>query len=204
MSDSMDTVNLHRCVERWQQGDRAAADELLNAVGKRLELLTRKLLRGYPIVRGWAETGDVFQNSLMRLLQSLNRVRPESTRHFYNLAALHIRRELIDLARRCRNRQMNEPAGVGFTDDSSSTEKGPIATAASPGSEDFELWSRFHEAVDALPPEEREVISLTFYHGWTQAKIADLFQVDVRTVRRRWQSACSHLQKLVGELPRPS
>ena len=28
---------------------------------------------------------------------------------------------------------------------------------------------------------------LTFYHGWTQAEIAELFQVDERTIRRRWQ-----------------
>ena len=38
--------------------------------------------------------------------------------------------------------------------------------------------------------------------GWTQVQIAELFQVDERTIRRRWQSACLRLHQLVkGELP---
>jgi DNA-directed RNA polymerase specialized sigma24 family protein len=42
-----------------------------------------------------------------------------------------------------------------------------------------------------------------FYHGWTQAQIAELFEVDERTIRRRWQSACLRLNELVGgDLPR--
>jgi RNA polymerase sigma factor (sigma-70 family) len=58
--------------------------------------------------------------------------------------------------------------------------------------------------VDGLPVAEREVVGLVFYHGWTQAQIAELFQVDERTVRRRWQSACLRLNRLAGgELPRP-
>ena len=48
------------------------------------------------------------------------------------------------------------------------------------------------------------MVGLVFYHGWTQAQIAELFQVDERTIRRRWQSACLRLHQLVGEnLPQP-
>ena len=35
--------------------------------------------------------------------------------------------------------------------------------------------------MDQLPIEEQEVVGLTFYNGWTQAQIADLFGVDERT-----------------------
>ncbi len=52
--------------------------------------------------------------------------------------------------------------------------------------------------MDQLPVEEREVVGLVFYHGWTQAKIAELFDVDERTIRRRWSSACERLRELVG------
>lgn len=65
--------------------------------------------------------------------------------------------------------------------------------------DDLDLWCRFHEAVEQLPPEEREVMGLAFYHGWTQVQIAELFQVDERTVRRRWQAACLKLSKLLGD-----
>ena len=72
----------------------------------------------------------------------------------------------------------------------------------SAAADDLDLWSAFHEQVDHLPVEEREVVSLMFYHGWTQVQIAELFQVDERTIRRRWQSACLRLHQLVkGELP---
>ena len=51
-----------------------------------------------------ADTGDVLQNSTIRLLRSLQTMRPATTRDYFNLAAVHIRRELIDLARRCKGR----------------------------------------------------------------------------------------------------
>src|SRR5438034_560206 len=101
MSDvPLDTLHMNHCVGRWQAGDAAAADELVRAVAQRLEHVTRKMLRGFPTVRGWAETGNVLQGSLLRLLHTLRHLQPESTRHFFNLAAVHIRRELLDLARR--------------------------------------------------------------------------------------------------------
>ncbi len=198
----MDTLQMQRCVECWQAGDRAAADELLRALGTRLEYLARKMLQGFPNVRGWAETMDVLQGSLVRLLNTLQNLRPESTRHFFNLAAVHIRRELLDLARSVRGEGFAQLTLTSPTSDSQAP--GLSQAADKKVEEDLDLWCRFHEAVEQLPPEEREVLGLVFYHGWTQAQIAELFQVDERTVRRRWQAACLRLNRLVGEqLPQP-
>ena len=198
--NSLDTVQLQRCVERWQQGERSAVDELLRTIGNQLESLARRMLRGFPRVRSWAETGDVLQGSLLRLLNTLQSLRPHSTQHFFSLAALHVRRELLDLARHFASRGERQVAG-----DSADGSSAGLAQAADPHSvsaEDLELWCRFHEQVDQLPTEEREVIGLVFYHGWTQVQVAELFQVDVRTVRNRWQSACRKLHTLLdGQLP---
>ena len=193
----INTVHMHRCVERWQIGDRAAADELLQAVGARLEHLTRKMLRGFPRVRDWAETVDVLQGSLIRLLNTLQKMRPDSTRHFFNLAAVHIRRELLDLARRYRAEKFTRPPSPGSTDESHGA---GLSEPADKNAEDgdLDLWCRFHEAVDQLPAEEREVLGLVFYHGWTQAQIAALFQVTERTIRRYWQVACIKLAEALG------
>jgi len=191
----IDTKRLHRCVAGWQAGEQAAADELFRAVEQRLEHMARKMLHSFPAVRDWAETGDVLNNSLLHLLHTLRRLQPESTRHFFNLAALHIRRELIDLARKFRGLRFARPTPADAAGES--LEQLPEAPE-----DDLDLWSRFHQAVDQLPDPEREVIGLTFYHGWTQAQIAELLLVNERTVRRRWQSACLQLRKLVdGELP---
>jgi RNA polymerase sigma-70 factor (ECF subfamily) len=141
----------------------------------------------------------VLQNALLRLLHTLRATQPESTRHFANLAALHIRRELLDLARAFRSR-LDPPGGAAASPDGAGA-----AEAADPGSGaagELDLWSAFHEQVERLPVEEREVVGLAFYHGWTQAQIAELFQVDERTIRRRWRSASLKLtEALGGRLP---
>jgi RNA polymerase sigma-70 factor (ECF subfamily) len=200
--DPLDTLQMHHCVRRWQAGDAAAADDLFRAVGRRLEYIARKMLRGFPAVQAWTETADVLQGSLFRLLHTLRQVQPESTRHFFNLAAVHVRRELLDLARRFRGEKFARLAPAPPAGDSQGN--GPLSQVAdgAAGDGDLELWCRFHEAVERLPAEECEVLGLVFYHGWSQAQIAELFQVSERTIRRRWQSACLKLHEaLGGELP---
>jgi RNA polymerase sigma-70 factor (ECF subfamily) len=193
---SFDTLRLQGWLDRMRAGDPAARDELLAACQRRLEALARRMLRRYPNVARWADTGDVFQGAVMRLLRTLEAVRPADTRAFLGLAAAHVRRELLDLARR-----FDGPRGVGANHGS----VGPdgLDTAA-PDNRPAELdrWAAFHEAVEGLPAEEREVFGLTFYHGWTQARVAELFGVDERTVRRRWRAACLAVSRaLGGEMP---
>jgi RNA polymerase sigma-70 factor (ECF subfamily) len=202
MSDPpLNTLRLQHCVERWQGGDRAAAEELLQVLGNRLEHLARLMLRRFPNVRAWAETLDVVQGSVIRFLGTLRNLRPESTQHFFNLAALNLRRELLDLARQFSTARFARVDLVGGAAEDSQGD-GLDQKAAAPAPEagdDLELWPRFHEAVEQLPAEEREVVSLVFYHGWSQTQIAELFGVAERTVRRRWQSACLQLNHLVGD-----
>jgi RNA polymerase sigma factor (sigma-70 family) len=165
-----------------------------------MELLARKMLKDFPSVRRWAEMEDVVQNALLRLLAALEQVRPESVHHFFNLAAVHLRRELTDLAR-----QLTGPKGKAsrratpLSDDDSSDVR--IFQPAAPVEDAGELdgWCRFHEQVERLPVEEREVVGLIYYHGWTQAEVAELFQVNERTVRRRWESALAKLQRILND-----
>jgi RNA polymerase sigma factor (sigma-70 family) len=194
------TLQIHACVARWQNGDRTGADELLRAIEVQMEHLTRKMLRSFPNVRSQAETADVLQSSVLRLLHTLKKMHPDSTRHFLNLAAMHIRRELLDCARAFATRR--ETTGARATEDSAA-DMAQIPDPADDSADEFEVWRRFHEMVEQLPAEEREVMSLRFYHGRTQVQIAELFQVDERTIRTRWQSACLKLNRLLdGELPK--
>ena len=197
---SFTTVELHGIVDRWRAGDRAAGDELCRRAGHRLELLARKLICQFPNVRPLADTTDVLQMALVRLLRSLTALRPESTRDFFNLAAVQIRRELLDLTRSMAarpelRRRHRKPRKEG------ESATGEVAERL-PDHDELDRWCRFHEAVDRLPIIEHEVIGLAFYHGWTQRQMAELFHVDERTIRRWWRSACSRLHEaLDGELP---
>jgi hypothetical protein len=56
------------------------------------------MLRDFPRVRRWEESGDVCQNAAVRLGRALDEVRPPTARDFFRLAALQIRRELLNLA----------------------------------------------------------------------------------------------------------
>lgn len=192
-TSSLNTINLHEYVQRWQAGDQAAANRLCESIGKRLEELARRMLRGYPNVRAWADTADIFQGAVFRLLRTLRQLRPASTRDFYNLAAVHVRRELIELARKFRGKPL---PGSGPPVDEDSNLGVQDREAVTP--EDLDLWTRFHQAVELLDPEEREVFCLSFYHRWTQPQIAELMQESERTVRRRLNRACINLTRLVG------
>jgi RNA polymerase sigma-70 factor (ECF subfamily) len=199
---SVDTTRLQTWVDRLRAGDRAAADELLRTVGARLERLASRMLLGFPNVKRWADTGDVLQGAVLRLLRTLGNIRPASSRDFFNLSAVHIRRELLDLAR-----HFGGPEGLGANHASP-----PPGAAGAPLKEapavrddpgEVETWQRFHEATGRLPDREREVMEHVFYHGLTHAQIAAVLGVNERTVRRHWQSACLRLnEELGGRLPR--
>lgn len=191
--DDFDTQSLAPLLARIRAGEEAARNEVIVRSQRRLELLTRKMLRGFPAVGRWEDTDDVLQNALVRLLRALSVVTPQSTREFFALAAEQVRRELLDLARHYRG-----PCGIGHNHASGFYQLGEPGAPADAAPDALDWWAALHEAVERLPVEDREVFMLTFYHGWTRAQIAELFGVDERTVRRRWKSAEAALKAVLG------
>jgi RNA polymerase sigma factor (sigma-70 family) len=199
------SVQLQHFLDRLRAGDAAARDELLAHACETLRRLTRKMLRGDARVRRWEDTGDVLQNALLRLCRALRDVAPPTVRDFYRLAALQIRRELIDLARRhygARGVGAHHASVATAGDDSAA---GPPAYDAADHSGDprrLALWSEFHRAVEAMPDDEREVFDLLWYQGLTQVEAAAVIGVTDRTVKSRWRSARLRLHEaLGGQLP---
>src|SRR5579862_5341398 len=153
------TLVLQRCLDRLNAGDAAAREELLTAACGRLNRLARKMFRAETRLRQWQETGDVFQGAMVRLCRALGDITPSSPRAFYRLAALQIRRELIDLAR-----HFYGPAGTAARLQSHTLH---LEDAGSPpASEPADLtleparltaWSEFHQQIGELPEEERDV-----------------------------------------------
>jgi RNA polymerase sigma-70 factor (ECF subfamily) len=192
-NDEFNTDLMHSCIDKWLAGEPAAADRMLRAAARRLELIARSSLRRFPTVSRWEGAEDILQGAVIRMIRTLHVVRPPNTRVFYHLAATHIRRELLDLARKYR--QMVAPPAVdGSASWMDKLAGGDQPDRASEIDNDLASWEAFHEAVERLPTEEREVIGLVFYHGWTHKKIAELFHVDERTVRRWWKAANEKLQ----------
>ena len=200
MSDpAAQTTQMVQWLDRIRAGDASARDELIRGFQGRLELLARKMTGRDRRVARWVAAEDVLQNALLRLLRALETVRPDSTKAFFGLAAEQMRRELLDLARHYFG-----PQGEGANHDSvapqaEDSRPAPDPPAPHATADDLERWARFHEEVERLPVHEREVVGLIFYHGWTQAQAAELFQRDVRTIRRWWDAALAKLQAALGE-----
>ncbi|HEX3150392.1 MAG TPA: sigma-70 family RNA polymerase sigma factor [Gemmataceae bacterium] len=193
--DSLETNDMHNYIDRMRAGDANAANQLIRAAQKRLEKLAHRMVGKSLARRGDVDVDDILAGSMPRLIRSLGDVRPESTRSFYNLAAVQMRRELLDVIRAARRRPTLEAVG-------SDPDAGGFQAVAAPEDADLDRWAALHVAVEQLPVDEREVIGLTVYHGWSQMEIAVLLHVSDRHVRRIWSDAIRHLSAaLGGQLP---
>ncbi|MBX9625238.1 MAG: sigma-70 family RNA polymerase sigma factor [Gemmataceae bacterium] len=189
---SLNTNDLVFWVTELQAGRPNAAEPTFKKIVARVGDLARASFKKFPRVGRFVDLDDVIQNSLIRLLAAFREVRPTSRRHFYALANELIRRELLDLAKHFygpRGAGTNLAVGVIVGDESGEV----TPAAADPGAE-LDRLAAFHRAVEKLPVEEREAVGLTYYHGWTQAQVADLFGVSVRTVQRWLDSATEMLR----------
>lgn len=198
-----DTIELQACLDRHNAGDRAGRDRLLGYARERLLRLTRKMLGDFARVRRYEETDDVLQNALVRLVRRLEAVRVSTVGEFFRLAAGEIRRELIDLARHYYG-----PLGAGRNEASMPEASSPDGdgTPVDPGERTGDpsrlaLWTDFHEAVERLPADERDVFSLIWYHELGQEQVAGLLGISVPTVKRRWLTARLTLQRFMERTP---
>jgi RNA polymerase sigma-70 factor (ECF subfamily) len=178
-------------------GERAALDALLRHCGERLTLLTRRMLGDFPRVRRWAETDDVLQNALVRLVSALRHTQPATARDFLALASVQIRRELIDLVRHYYG-----PEGIGANhashppDGSRDGSPDPADVRNEPAS--LAQWTELHELIERLADEDREIIGLLFYQGLSQAEASEVLNVSLRTIQRRWHDALCKLHRMLN------
>lgn len=197
------TAQTQALLELVAEGDEQAYDRLLASAAERLFKIIRRMLQSYPRLRRWEQSDDVFQNAAMRLQRSLRKARPDSVRSFYGLASVEIRRTLIDL---CRHHFGAQRAAGKYQSDPQGHPGGGLLlnTPDRQGdAESLQAWSRFHEAVEELPHEEREIMHLVWYGGMTQAEVASALGVSLPTVKRRWYRARIGLNTLLGGLAPP-
>ncbi len=183
--DSLNTAGLHNWVAELQAGRPGAAEPEFLRILSRVERMTRTTFRRFSRVGRFVEPEDVVQNTVLRLFAALRQIRPATMCDFYALVNALIRRELIDLTRKyfgpqgSGTRVAAKPLAEGETDQ---------LPPGVPPEADIDQLTAFHETLEKLPVEEREVIGLAYYHGWPQAQIAELFGVSTRTVQR-WHEA---------------
>jgi RNA polymerase sigma factor (sigma-70 family) len=188
-------------VRRLHDGDVKARNDLIAHASDRLMRLVRAQLRSFPAVRRWDETGDVFNNVVMRLHRALEHVRPKDTREFFVFSGTIIRRELMDLKRHYYGK---EGLGANYATKLSPTPDqthGPDEDPTSDGQDpaDAAMASELHEHVEQLPEDLREVVTLLYYQGLTMEEAAEVMGTSSKTVSRRWRDARLQLGRLLRE-----
>lgn len=190
VSDNLES-RIQDCLGQLADKTDLARKAVIELVSERLYRLTRIMFHQFPSLRSWEETPDIHQRAMLRLFQALGEVRPENPRQLFNLAAIQVKRILLDLARQYSNGfsgNFRFPIPAGERADLKAALDGKQQDASlQPGTLDG--WTILHEKIGDLPPAEREVAMLLYYDGLDQDEVAALMEVSVRTVKRLWQSA---------------
>jgi RNA polymerase sigma factor (sigma-70 family) len=191
MLTSQNTAQIQHLLDLLRAGDNSAREALLECSLERIHELARRMFHRKHDLRQLSQTDDVLQKALIRLHAALNGVQPADVRTYYGLAARQIRWVLRDLA--------GEKTAARFVN---YTPTPPECEDETAEPRDLEQWSAFHETIEGLDEEDREMFDLLFYEGLTQEEAAEVLQTSIRTVRRRWQRARLRLERaLRGDWP---
>jgi len=186
--------------------------ELLNLLNQNHEYLqfqVRNILRNNPRLCRWIQAEDVAQNILIRMYRCIKDENLEifDQQHFIRLMSTQLRREVIDLYRKhfgpygMGTHLKTDPHAIAIN---SATEYRRVPTSATyNGPESDEEWSEFHEKVDQLPAELKQVFELIWYSGFTEVQASEILEVSERTVRRRWRDARIQVQQRLTLCPSP-
>jgi RNA polymerase sigma factor (sigma-70 family) len=184
------TTHLQKLIARMQTGEAAARqavlNELITATHKRLRGLVMKFLReDFPRLKNQRDPDSVLNDAVLRLMNAIQQVQPKTVEEFIGLAALQIRRVLIDWVRKSKRQEL-----VQLLDGHS---PGGEVTANTYDPVRLAMWTDWHVAVDSLPEAERQVIDLCWYCGLTKVDAAGLLGLHPRKVSHLWVKAIRKL-----------
>ena len=201
MAAPNDEERMSEMLRRLRHGDAAARGDLIACACERMREIAHRMLRTFPAVRRWDETDDVVQNAALRLERALRDTVPAEPQGLVGLAALQVRRELLDLAKRHRGPESyaaNHETNYQRTEGGFRAKVDDAADQLEPPDK-LDRWTRLHAAAEDLPEEERQVFHMCWYLGLKQEEIADLLGCSTRTVKRRWEAAKQLLASTMPE-----
>jgi RNA polymerase sigma-70 factor (ECF subfamily) len=171
-----------------RRGDREAESRLMKLVYRELRRRAGRYMRGERPEHTLQPTALV--NEAYLRLTHKNRIDWRSRAHFYAVASVEMRRILVDHA---RNRAADKRGGP--------VEKIPLEDAAAYSTSRPEELLALDDALRQLAewaPRAARVVEMLFFGGLTEAEIAEVLGVSVRTVKRDWSAARAWLHGRIG------
>ena len=185
---SSERHEVSRLLAAWSAHDPQARDALIPIVHEELRRLAHRYMRGERAGHT-LQTTALVNEAYMRLVD-VERIEWRGRGHFFAMAAMLMRRILVDHARdRDRDKRGGNVILTSFGDK-------PIA--APPGLDVLAL----DEALDrlsAMDPQQARIVELRFFAGMTIEETADALDISPATVKRDWTWAKAWLhQQLSG------
>jgi RNA polymerase sigma-70 factor (ECF subfamily) len=177
-------------LRRAKDGDRAALDALTERYLPRLQAWASGRLP--QRARGLLETGDLVQETFLRVLKGLDRVEvrgPGGFQAYLRSAVLNrIRDEIRWKARR--------PGPDGVPESLESAEPSPLERAVG-----ADLTARYERALATLPPAEQQLLHLRIELDFDYGEIAEMAERPTpEAARKAVARALSHLAEAMGDL----
>lgn len=177
MSEPSDQVT--RLLQAVGTGDGTAAAALLPLVYDELRARAGRLLAGERRNHTLQRTALVHEAYLKLVRGDLSF---SGRRHFFNAAALAMRRILVDhAARRATQKRGGGRARLDLDDLE-------VADASNQPMDWLELDEALKE-LERVSPRRHEIVMLRFFSGRTEEEIAEMLGVSEATVRRDWAAA---------------
>jgi len=168
-------------VERTVAGDQKAYELLVLKYQRRIERLIGRMVRDTDLVE------DIAQETFIRAYRALSQFRGEAQFYtwLYRIAVNTAKKALVDLK---RDPLVSETAlRGGDEEDETSTVENELTTAETPETvlAAKEIAAAVNSAMEALPEELRQAVSLREIEGLSYEDIAEAMNCPIGTVRSR-------------------
>jgi RNA polymerase sigma factor (TIGR02999 family) len=177
-------------LESWQQGDSAAAEDLIPLVYAQLRSIAALRLRAERPGHTLQATALVHE-AWLRLMQQ-HGAHWRNRGQFFAIAAQAMRRILVDYARARKAAKRGDGDEVLNVDDLASVLMHP-----SPDEELLALDTAL-EQLAALDARQSRVVELRFFGGLSVEETAEALDVSPTTVKREWATARAWLFRAVN------
>ena len=167
-------------VERTVAGDQKAFELLVIKYERRIQRLIGRMVRDVDLVE------DIAQETFIRAYRALGQFRGDAQFYtwLYRIAVNTAKKFLMDLK---RNPTVSENFFKSADDDETSPVENELTSPETPDAvlASKEIAEMVNSAMDALPEELRQAITLREIEGLTYDEIADAMNCPIGTVRSR-------------------
>jgi len=187
----MDQTDVTAMLADLRGGDEAAVDVILPHVYTELQNLARRQLRGERDGHT-LDTGALVNEAYLKLVKQ-DRANWQNRAHFLGVAAIAMRRILINYAKKRRAEKRGGGAILATYEDS---DVGRVTRT----DELLALDEALHQLAERSERQAR-VVEMWFFGGLTHVEIAEALGISEPTVRRDWRVARAWLSHALRDDP---